>query len=145
VSDPHRIHVRESFPLVVTVQLGLLVTLLSWVFLGAIAGSFFALASALLVWRALQSGLAVDERGVEERPFLPTRTRVVPWTQLRSVDVDEVVTGTNEGRSTKVRVRFMTETEQLQLVGCRPKVADRVIEVFRNRGLPATDTRPAAR
>lgn len=135
---------RLVTPTVIAVQLGALVTVLFWVNFGWPAGLPTLAVSLVVLWRAARMGFTLDERGLHLREFLPGASRVVPWSELRSVDVDVVVVGT-ETRSRKPRIRFFTEPHgQLQVIGCKAAAIDAALERFRARGLDAQDHRAPA-
>lgn len=138
-----RIVARLALPTVIAVQLGALATVLLWLFVGWYAGVPALVVSLLATWRALQTGFVLDGQGLQIRSFL-SGGEPIPWARLRSVDVDEVVIGTNEDRRTKLRVRFMVEgeTQPRQLIGCREARLEETLDSFRAKGLPATDNRP---
>jgi hypothetical protein len=138
-----RIVVRLVSPIMITVQLGGLVTTLLWVFYGYVAGVPALLVSLLLISRAIQTGFVLDREGLHMRPFLPfIGPRVIPWARLRSVEVDIVIDG-RQTRSKKPRIRFIADGEQepLQLIGCRKSKISAVLERFQAQGLPVTDRR----
>jgi hypothetical protein len=142
-----RIVARLVTPTLITVQLGALITVLSWVFYDWFAGVPALVISLILIARAVQTGFVPDREGLLMRPYLPFGAPgVIPWSRLQSVDVDEVIDGV-ESRNKKPRIRFMAEGERepLQLIGCRTPTIDAVLEQFRSHGLPVTDQRGQTR
>lgn len=134
---------RDRFIVFVVMASGLLATALATWSYGPAVGGGAAFVSALLIWRALDTGFVLDDGGLTVRSFVPGAGRRVPWSELLSVDVDEIVLRTSEGSSTQVRIRFFVERgEHVQLAPCPRSIAERVLECFETRGLPASDSRP---
>ncbi|PRP91107.1 hypothetical protein ENSA5_58440 [Enhygromyxa salina] len=138
-----RIVARQITPTVITVQLGGLVTALLWIFYGYVAGVPALALSLFLTWRALQTGLVLDREGLLMRPFLPFVDRaVIPWASLASVDVDEVMVGT-ESRTKKLRLRVMIhgQGQPLQVIGFRAPTINKVLAAMQAKGVAVTDAR----
>lgn len=135
--------VRERLPILASLSMGLLASGLCFAMYGPVVGAPVALVSALVLWRAVRMGAVVDGRGVTVRRFLPGGDQRMAWSVLRGVALDEVRSGTDEGRSTELRLRFLVEgSPPPQVLGCGAKVAEDILERFAARGLQVTDSRP---
>ena len=133
---------RDRFILWVTTAIGALASGVTWSIYGPMVGGPVVLVAAVLLWRALRAGFVLDGQGLTMRSFMPGSDRKLSWHELKGVSVDEVVVGTNDGRATKLRVRFIVDGGGIpQLIGCPAGVAQAVIARFEARGLPASDDR----
>ena len=104
------------------------------------------LLSTVLIWRSLNTGFVLDADGLTMRSFMPGADRLIPWDKLMSVNVDVVVVGVGDGRTSKLRVSFVVDGggDFPQLVGCPKSIAKDVLARFEARSLPATDKRDVA-
>lgn len=133
---------RFATPTLIAVQLGALITSVTWFVHGPRVGIPMLVLAVIASVRAARSGFVLDDEGLHDRPFLPFVTEVViPWSDLRSVDVDDVVVG-SEARTKQSRLRFLRDRAPTrEWFGCRDRTIDDVLDLVRAHGLPATDRR----